>query len=328
MKAAIYTTYGSPDVVHLAEIEKPIPKDDEVLIQVQAASVNPLDWHVMRADPFLMRFMTGLLKPKNPVLGADFAGVIESVGKNVTLFQAGDAVFGSNALNCGAFAEYVCARESSVVPKSHNIRFEEAAAVPTAGLTALQALRDQGKLVRGQKVLINGASGGVGTFAVQIAKSFGAEVTGVCSTKNLDLVRSIGADFVIDYTQEDFTQNGKQYDLLIDMVGNPTTYKRFYQHCLTPNGICVIVAGSLFLEVIEGPWMTKRGANKIVGFTAHTNKKQDLLFMSELLEAKKVTSILDRCYPLSETGNAVRYVESGRARGKVIIEMVHEEIKS
>lgn len=321
MKVAIYTQYGSPDVIHLAEIEKPIPKDDEVLVQVHAASVNPLDWHLMRADPFLIRLMTGLFKPKNPILGADFSGVVKSVGKNVRRFQAGDAVFGSNAIHCGSFAEYVCTSEDSLVPKPHHISFEEAAAVPTAALTALQALRDEGKLADGQKVLINGASGGVGTFAVQIAKFFGAEVTAVCSTKNVDLVRSIGADFVIDYTQEDFAQNGKRYDLFIDNVGNPSVYKRFYQHSLTANGVCVIVAGSFFLELIEGPWMTRMGPNKIVGFTAHTTKKEDLLFMSDLLESKKVKSIIDRCYALNETANAIRYLEAGHARGKVIIEM-------
>lgn len=321
MKAIIQTRYGSPDVLQLAEVEIPAPDDKEVLIKVQAASVNPVDWHLMRADHSLMRLLTGLLKPKNPTLGANFAGYVEAVGRDVTQFKVGDSVFGSNGIKCGGFAEYVCASETSLTSKPSNSTFEEAAAVPTAALTALQALRDEGKLQKGQKVLINGASGGVGTYAVQIAKTLGAEVTGVCSTKNLDLVRSIGADYVIDYTKEDFTQTGKRYDLLIDNVGDPSTYERFYKQSLTPNGICVIVAGAFFLDLIKGPWMTKTGNNKIGGFTAKSSKQSDLLFMGDLLQTDEVRSVIDRCYPLSETADAIRYAEKGHARGKVIIQI-------
>ena len=321
MKAIVYHNYGSPDVLKLEEVEKPTPSDDEVLIKVQAASVNPQDWHLMRADPFLVRLMAGLLRPKNIILGVDVAGRVEAVGLNVKQLQPGSEVFGDiYAYGCGAFAEYVTIPENALVPKPAKVTFEEVAAVPAAALAALQGLRDQGQIQPGQRVLINGASGGVGTFAVQIAKSFGAEVTGVCSTRNLDLVRSLGADHVIDYTQEEFTQNGQQYDLILDNVGNPAVYKRFYRHSLSPEGICVIIAGSFFLQLFLGPWMSMTGSNKIGTFMTIPNQK-DLVFLKELLEAGKVISVIDRCYPLSEVPEAVRYLEEGHARGKVVITM-------
>ena len=239
MKAIVYTKYGSPDVLQLKEVEKPTPKDNEVLVKVHAASANPADWHLMRAEPFLARLENGLLKPKNTKLGADIAGRVEAVGRNVTQFQVGDEVFGGMPLNeLGGFAEYVCAPEELLALKPAKLTFEQAAAVPLAAFTALQGLRDKGQIQPGQKVLINGASGGVGTFAVQIAKSFGTEVTGVCSTRNLDMVRSIGADHVIDYTQEDFTKNGQRYDLIFDAVGNRSVSD--YKRALSPNGICAV----------------------------------------------------------------------------------------
>jgi NADPH:quinone reductase-like Zn-dependent oxidoreductase len=320
MKAIVYTEYGSPDVLKLEEIEKPTPKEDEVLVKVHAASVNAADRHLLRADPFLVRLMAGLLKPKNTILGADIAGRVEAVGRKVKQFQPGDEVFGDMLESgCGGFAEYVCAPENIVALKPASMTFEEAAAVPLAALTALQGLRDQGQIQPGQKVLIHGASGGVGTFAVQIAKSFGAEVTGVCSTRNLDMVRSIGADQVIDYTQEDFTQNGQRYDLIIDNVGNPSVYKRFYKRSLSPKGICVITAGSFFLQLFLGPWMSMTGSNKIGTFMANGTRKEDIVFIKELLEAGKVVPVIDRHYPLREVAEAIRYLEAGHARGKVVI---------
>jgi NADPH:quinone reductase-like Zn-dependent oxidoreductase len=239
MKAILYTKYGSPDVLHLEEIVKPAPKDNEVLVKIYAASANAADWHLMRAEPFLARLENGLLKPKNTKLGADIAGRVEAVGKNVTQFQIGDDVFGGLPLNeLGGFAEYVCTNEDAVALKPARLTFEQAAAVPLSAFTALQGLRDKGQIQQGQKVLINGASGGVGSFAVQIAKSFGTEVTGVTSTRNLDMVRSIGADHVFDYTQEDFTQNGQRYDLIFDAVGNRSVSD--YQRALSPNGLCAV----------------------------------------------------------------------------------------
>ena len=290
-----------------------------MLVKVYATSVNWGDWHNLRADPFLVRLMAGLIKPKNKILGFDVAGRVEAVGKEVKNIQPGDEVFG-DIYTCGggAFAEYVCVTENTLVLKPTRLTFEEAAAVPVAGVTALQGLRDQGKIHSGQKVLINGASGGVGTFAVQIAKSLGAEVTGVCSTRNLDMVRSIGADQVIDYTQEDFTLNGQHYDLIIDNVGNSAAYKRFYKRSLSPNGICVIVAGSFFLQLFLGPWMSMTGRNKIGTYMTVT-QKEDLVFMRELLEAGEVVPVIDRCYPLNEVAEALRYLEEGHARGKVVI---------
>ncbi len=323
MKAMVYEKYGPPEVLQLKEIEKPTPKEDEALIKVQATSVNWGDWHNLKADPFLVRLMAGLRKPKNQILGFDVAGQVEAVGGSVKQFQPGDEVFGDiYACGGGAFAEYVAVPENAVVLKPANITFEQAAAVPVAAVTALQGLRDHGQIQPGQKVLINGASGGVGTFAVQIAKSFGAEVTGVCSTRNLDMVHSIGADPVIDYTQEDVTQNGQRYDLILDNVGNPSVYKRFHKRSLSPTGICVIVAGSFSLQLFLGPWMSMTGSNKIGTYMTVTQKK-DLILINELLEADKIVPVIDRCYPLSDVPEATRYLESGHARGKIVITVAH-----
>jgi NADPH:quinone reductase-like Zn-dependent oxidoreductase len=324
MKAVIYTQYGPPDVLQLIEVEKPFPKDNEVLIKVHAASVNPVDWHFMRGTPYLLRLEAGLLKPKKSSLGADVAGVIEEVGKDVKEFKRGDEVFGS----CnGSFAEYVCASEKWLVKKPANLTFEQAAAVPVAAFTALQGLRDKGQIQPGQKLLINGASGGVGTFAVQIAKSFGANVTGVCSTRNVDMVRSIGADHVIDYTQEDFTQNGQRYDLIFDLVGNRSLSK--CRRVLDPNGILIIVGApnnGLWLgpmkRALHATVISRFVSQRMLMFIALTNKK-DLLVMEELLISGKVTPIIDRRYPLCEVPQAIRYLEEGHARGKVIITFGH-----
>ena len=315
MKAIVNTTYGSPDVLQFKDVEKPSPTDDEVLIKVLAASANPLDWHYMRGTPFLARLEFGLQKPKNTKLGADIAGRVEAVGRNVTRFQAGDEVFGGMTLNeLGGFAEYICAPEALWALKPANLTFEQAAAVPLAAFTALQGLRDKGQIQPGQKVLINGASGGVGTFAVQIAKSFGTEVTGVCSTRNLDMVRSIGADHVIDYTQEDFTQNGQRYDLIFDAVGNRSVAD--YQRALSPNGICAVAGFTTLARLFQ---VMLLGGKKIgLMETAKPNQK-DLVFIKELLEAGKVVPVIDRRYPLSEVAEAIRYLEAGHARGKVVI---------
>ncbi len=318
MKAIVYRTYGSPDVLEFKEVEKPVPKENEILIKVHAAAANPFDWHHMRGVPFLVRLEDGLLKPKDPMLGADIAGRVEAVGRNVKEFQPGDEVYGAWT---GSFAEYTSVPENRVALKPTNCSFEEAAAIPLAAITALQGLRDKGQIQSGQKVLVNGASGGVGTFAVQIARSFGAEVTGVCSTRNLDLVRSIGADHVIDYTQEDFTKNGQHYDLIYDAVGNRSVSD--YKHALNPNGTCVIAGFQnllrLFEHMVLGPLRSKTG-NKKVGRmgTAKMNQK-DLVYVKELLEAGKVVPVIDRRYPLRETASAIRYLEEGHARGKVII---------
>ena len=250
MKTIEFTKYGSPDVLQFKEVEKSTPKENEVLVKVYAASVNAADWHIMRATPFLARLENGLQKPKNTKLGADIAGVVEAVGRNVTQFHAGDEVFGSLPLNeLGGFAEYVCADEDELALKPAGLTFEQAAAVPLAAFTALQGLRDKGQIQPGQRVLVNGASGGVGSFAVQIAKSFGTEVTGVCSTRNLDMVRSIGADHVIDYTKEDFTQNGQRYDLIFDAVGNRSVSD--YKRALSPNGICSVAGFTIPLSLFQ-----------------------------------------------------------------------------
>ncbi len=317
MRAIVQHEYGPPEVLKSEEVPKPTALDDEVLLRVHAASANPLDWRTLRADPFFMRMMgDGLLKPKNKILGVDVAGQVEAVGKNVKEFHPGDAVFGTS--NYGCFAEYVCAREDRLVPKPLRTTFEEAAAVPVAAISALQGLRDKGHIQPGQKVLINGASGGVGTFAVQIAKAFEAEVTGVCSTRNLDMVRSIGADHVIDYTGEDFTRSGKRYDLILDAAA----YRPIsdYRRALSPEGIYVLVGGSvarLFQVLLLGPWYSMTG-NKM-GFIMARITKEDLLFLRELLESGKVVPVIDRCYPLSQVADALGYLEQGHARGKVII---------
>jgi NADPH:quinone reductase-like Zn-dependent oxidoreductase len=330
MKAITYTEYGSPNVLQFKEVEKPTPKDNEVLIRVHAASVNAADWRLLRGDPFLVRLMAGLLKPKNPILGADVAGRVEVVGRNVKQFQPGDEVFGDlSASGNGAFAEYVSAPEKAWVLKPTNMTFEEAAAIPMAAVTALQGLRDKGQIQRGQKVLINGASGGVGTFAVQIAKSFGAEVTAVCSTSKMEMARSIGADHVIDYKQEDFTKNGQHYDLILVVNGHHplSTYNR----ALSPEGICVIAGGSIsqiFQALLLGPWMSRTEGKKIRAVSAKPNQK-DLAYIKELFEAGKIAPVLDRCYPLSEVAEAIQYLEEGHAKGKVVITVEqNQELRS
>jgi len=320
MKAIVYTKYGPPDVLQLKEIEKPTPKDNEILVKVHAAAANAADLHILRADPFFLRLFFGLLKPKHKILGADVAGQVEAVGRNVKQFQLSDEVFGDiSGYGRGGFAEYVCAPENAFVLKPASTTFEEAAAVPFAGVTALQGLRDKGQIQPGKKVLINGASGGVGTFAVQIAKSFGAEVTAVCSTRNLEMVRSIGADKVIDYTQEDFTQSGQCYDLIIAANGyHPISA---YKRALYPRGIYVCTGGPMaqvFQGMLLGPFISITGSKKMGGVTQRPNQK-DLVFMKELLEAGKVVPVIDRRYPLSETAEALRYLEEGHARGKVAI---------
>ena len=321
MKAIVYTEYGPPDVLHLKDVEKPAPKDNEILVKVHAASVNAYDWHLLTADIFLVRLMGGgLNKPKNTRLGADIAGRVEAVGGNVKQFQPGDEVFGDIAgLGGGSFAEYVSVPESALALKPANLSFEQAAAVPMAAVTALQGLRDEGQIQPGQKVLINGASGGVGTFAVQIAKSFGAEVTAVCSTRNLDMARSLGADQVIDYTEEDFTQNRQLYDLILAVNGyHPISA---YKRALTPEGIYVMAGGSMaqiFQAMLLGPLMSITGDKKMGGVSAKPSQK-DLIFLKELLETGKIVPVIDRRYPLSETAEALRYLGEGHARGKVII---------
>lgn len=319
MKAILFTEYGSPDVLRLTEVEKPTPGEGQVLVKIFAAATNPLDWHRMRAEPFLARMSEGFLKPKDTRLGADFAGVVEAVGSNVTEFKPGDAVFGS--AHAGGFAEFICTSAKNLVLKPANVSFEAAAAAPIVGLTALQGLRDTGHIQAGQKVLVNGASGGVGMFAVQIAKSVGAEVTGVCSTRNLDLVRSIGADHVVDYTREDFTNNGQQYDLIYDAVGNRSVAE--LRRALKPQGRCVIAGFTslplLFQHIFVGLWVS-RGEGQKVGLmpTAHV-VKEDLLAIKEMLESGKVAPVIDKSFSLGETAEAIRYLETGRARGKVMV---------
>jgi len=320
MKAMVSRCYGSPDVLALEDIAKPAPADDEVLVKVVAASVNPLDWHYMRGSPYLMRLGTGLGAPTDASMGVDFAGTVAAVGSDVTRFKVGDEVFGGRS---GAFAEYVTVREDRAIAlKPANMTFQQAAAVPIAGITALQALRDNGKLQPGQKVLINGASGGVGTFAVQIARSFGAEVTGVCSTRNLEMVRSIGADHVIDYTVENYTESGIEYDLIIDMVGNHSLLAN--RRALTPDGIFVIVGGP------KGDWIAplmnpikalvlSPFVGQEFGMMLAKMSQDDLSILGDLMQDGKVTPVIDRSYRLSEVADAIRYSEEGHARGKIIV---------
>ena len=317
MQAIVYTQYGPPEVLQLKEVAKPVPKDHQVLVKVHAASANALDFRRFTSTSPLGRFLDGVLfKAINTVLGADIAGRVEAVGAAVTQFQPGDEVFGGCR---GAFAEYVCADENALAPKPAHLSFEAAAAVPVAAVTALQGLRDKGHIQPGQKVLINGASGGVGTFAVQIAKSFGAEVTAVCSTRNVDMARSIGADHVIDYTQEDFSRNGRRYDVILAVNGNHPL--RDYTRALSPSGIAVVLGGSLgqfFQGVLLGPVVSRIGRKKVRSFIASINQR-DLVFLKELLEAGKVVPVIEKCYPLSETAEAIRYLAAGHARGKVVI---------
>lgn len=320
MQAIVYRCYGPPDVAQLEDIEKPVPADDELLVKIQAAAVNPLDWHYLRGSPYLIRLMSGLGAPKEIRLGVDFAGTVAAVGKHVTKFEPGDEVYGGVT---GAFAEYVTVRESRAVAlKPDNVSFEQAASVPIAALTALQALRDKGQLQPGQKVLINGASGGVGTFAVQIAKSMGAEVTGVCSTRNVEMVRSIGADQVFDYKKEDYTESGQQYDLIIDMVGNHSL--RANRKVMTPEGRMVMVGGGKgnwigpLLRPVKALFVAPFVDQEFITLLASLNK-DDLVLLGDLMQSGGVTPVLDRSFPLSEVPAALRYSEEGHARGKIIV---------
>ena len=318
MKAITYHRYGSPDVLEYEDIEKPAPGDNEVLIKVRAASVNPFDWHFMRGSPYFLRIVAGLRKPKMTRLGVDVAGQVEAVGRNVTQFKPGDEVFG---VCREAFAEYARASESSLVMKPGNVTFEQAASVPVAAITALQGLRDKGKIQRGQQVLINGASGGVGTFAVQIAKSFGADVTGVCSTRNVEMVRSIGADRVIDYTQQDFAKGTQRYDLIFDLVATRSLPE--YRRVLNPKATCVIAGGpanvgAILTSAFEVFVLSRFVSQNFVMYVAKPSN-EDLTFLGELMEAGKVTPVIDRRYTLSEVPQAMRYMEEGHARGKVVI---------
>jgi len=317
MKAIIYTKYGTPDVLQLKEIDRPAPKEDEVLIKVHAASVNAADWHLLTADIFLVRLMTGLFKPKNQTPGLDVAGRVEAVGKNVIRFKPGDEVFGD--IGHGSFAEYAIGNENQLALKPSNLSFDEAAAVPVAGLTALQGLRDIGKIQAGQKVLINGAAGGVGTFAVQVAKAFGAEVSAVCSTRNLEQARRLGADHVIDYTQEDFTKSGKQYDLIFAANGYHSLAE--YKQALTSKGMYVMAGGKskqIFEVLLLGSWLSENNGRRLGSISAHVNL-QDLLTLKEMLEAGKMAPVIDKRFPLSEVPEAMRYLGTGHARGKVVI---------
>jgi len=321
MQAIVYRRYGSPDILELQEIPKPIPTDGQVLIQVHAASVNPYDWHFLRGTPSFIRLFIGLRKPKSPRLGADVAGVVEAVGSKAGHFKPGDAVFGTAK---GSFAEYACAMASQLAMKPQEISFEHAACLPIAGVTALQGIRDKGKVQTGQTILINGAAGGVGTFAVQIAKSFGAQVAGVCSAMNLELLRSIGIDEVIDYTQEDFTRSAKQYDLLFDLVGN-----RSLSDCLRvvrPTGTYVSCGGGgperssmdLLARLLQDALRSRFVSQKTPGLLAKINR-DDLAFLANLVQTRKMIPIVERTYSLRETAEAVRHVESGHTRGKVVI---------
>ncbi|HKE33442.1 MAG TPA: NAD(P)-dependent alcohol dehydrogenase [Candidatus Angelobacter sp.] len=320
MKAAIYRRYGPPDVVQIDDVEKPVPKDNEVLIKVCAASVNPVDWHLIRGMPYMVRIFAGLRKPKMTGLGSDVAGKVEAVGRTVTGFKPGDAVFG---LCRGTLAEYVCVSESALVRKPDNVTFEQAASVPVAALTALQGFGDEEEVQPWQKVLINGAAGGVGTFAVQIAKSFGAHVTGVCSTRNVEMVRSIGADRIIDYTQEDFTKGWQRYDVILDCVGNHSLSA--CRSVLTPKGKYIMVGGPtgrwmvrLLARAIKALVLSKFVKQKLVMFVTKESK-ENLTMMGELMEQGKVRPVIDRCYILSEVPEAIRYLEEGHARGKVVV---------
>jgi NADPH:quinone reductase-like Zn-dependent oxidoreductase len=320
MKAIVCTKYGSPDFLQLEEVEKPTPKDNEVLIKVHAASINSWDWDLLRGTPFVNRLMSGLLKPKRiKIFGCDIAGRVEAVGKNATQFKPGDEVFGDiSGCGWGGFAEYVCAHEKVLTLKPASMTFEEVAAVPQAAVLALQGLR-KGQIHSEQKVLINGASGGVGSFAVPMAKSFGAEVTGVCSTKKMGFVRSLGADHVIDYMQEDFTNIGQRYDLILDVKGYHSIFD--YKRALSPKGIYVMVGGAtgLVYQLLLLGWFISKMENKKMGLLLHKPNAKDLNFLIELIAAGKAGPVIDKRYPLSEVAEAMRYFGDGLAKGKVVI---------
>jgi len=321
MKAIVREQYGAPDVLELKELPKPVVDDDGVLVRVRAASINAYDWHMMRGQPFLVRMSEGWRRPKNVAMGVDLAGQVEAVGKNVTQFRPGDEVYGART---GALAEYVRGGpKSALAPKPAGLTFAEAAAVNMAGTTALQGLRDKGQLKPGQRVLINGATGGVGSFAVQIAKAFGAHVTAVCSTRNLDMVRSLGADEVIDYTREDFTRSGQRYDLILDVAASRSLSA--CRRVLTPNGTLVLVGVAdgrhmvpIAARLLAAMIWSRFRRQKMLPFMAH-NSAADLLVLKDLIEAGKVKPVIDRTYPLGETAEAMRYLETGHARGKVVI---------
>lgn len=321
MKAIICAKYGLPDVFELKEVEKPVPNENEILIKIHTASINAYDWRLMKAEPFMVRFMGGgVLKPKKQIPGVDISGRIEAAGRNIKQFKPGDDVFGSlTRCPSGGFAEYACAPENAFVLKPAGMTFEQAASIPMAALTALQGLRDYGEIKQGQKVLINGASGGVGTFAVQIAKSFGAEVTAVTSTGKIDMVRSLGADYAIDYTKEDFTKGEKLYDLVFAANGfHPVSD---YIRVLNPDGIYVVAGGTMaqmFQAMLLGPMLTRKGNKKVVSYTEHPNQK-DMLLIAKLFEEGKVIPVIDRCYPLNQVPTAMQYVYDGHAKGKVVI---------
>jgi NADPH:quinone reductase-like Zn-dependent oxidoreductase len=318
VKAIVYTRYGPPDVLKLLDVARPIPKDDEVQIKVHTASVNGSDWEGLRGRPLFVRF-GGLRKPLHQILGSDIAGRVEMAGRNIRQFQPGDEVFGDILPRGGGFAEYVCAPEKTLARKPASMTFEEAAAIPQGAVIALQGIRDKGQVQPGQNVLINGAGGSVGMFAVQLAKLYGAEVTGVDNAGKLDFMRSLGADHVIDYTQEDFTQNGKQYDMILDVIAHRSVFA--YKRALRPNGSYFFVGGSvatLFQILFLGPWIRRTTGKKTRILAVHPNLK-DMVYITELCEAGKVVPVIDRRYPLSEVPEALRYFGEGRARGKVII---------
>jgi NADPH:quinone reductase-like Zn-dependent oxidoreductase len=322
MKAIVIEEYGPPEVLQLKEVEKPTPNDDEVLVKVYAASLNASDWQHMRGIPLIRIVGNGLLKPKHKILGDDIAGRVEAVGREVKRLQPGDEVFGIS--NFGGFAEYRCVPEDRLAKKPAGMSFEEAAAIPMAAIPALQGLRDKGQIKSGQKVLITGASGGVGTFAVQIAKSFGTEVTAVCSARKFDVVRSIGADHVIDYTQEDFTKSGQQYDLILDVSAYHSIFDN--KRALSPGGNYVCIGGSFssyFQSALLGPVISKMGSKKM-GIVFGNPNQEDYDFLIELFEAGDLVPVIDRRYPLGEITEALRYFEGGNARGKVVITVDHE----
>ena len=319
MKAIRYTKYGPPEALQFTEVDKPVPTEKQVLVKVHAASVNALEWRGFSMSLLIRRLFGGLRKPRDPKLGVDVAGTVEAVGSNVTEFKPGDEVFG---VAPGSFAEYVCNGESKFALKPANVSFVQAAAVPVAAFTALQALRDKGQIHSGQKILIDGASGGVGTFAVQIAKSFGAEVTAVCRARNWDMVRSIGVDHVIDYTREDFTKSGRRYDLILAVNGHHPILN--YRSALNQTGICLVAGGSfsqIFQSLLLGSLISRLGSRKISFMGMATTPKQDLLILKELLETGKIVPIIDKSYPLSETAQAIKYLMNEHARGKVVIEI-------
>ncbi|MBD3167125.1 zinc-binding dehydrogenase [bacterium] len=322
MKAVVRSRYGSPAVLSLRDVPPPEPTEDEVLIRVHATSLNAYDWRMLRADPFFIRFAEGLLRPKMSILGADTAGTVEEVGKNVTRFKPGDEVFGSlSETRCGGLAEFVCTRENYLAGKPETVSFEEAAAVPMAALTALQAFRDEGNVQPGQQVLINGASGGVGTFAVQIAKVLGAEVTAVCSTGKIELMRELGADHVIDYKRESITQGGRAYNMILAVNGYQTLSD--YVSILAPGGVYMAVGGTMrqiFAAMLKGPRIAKKNGFKIGSMTEKPNSR-DLAVMGEWLKTGKVKPVIDKVYALEETAAAFRHLEEGHARGKIVVSM-------